>query len=119
MGSVLRKLGPAGAWTDSNIRSLMECADINGDGRIQLKEFLQWVFQADDDHTAAFWGSIARPGGSCLADVEVARRALGDALAELSHVPARDFQHVAELSALAAARDPLLEMVVAALCRVL
>jgi len=117
--TVLRKLGPEGAWSDNNIRCLMECADTNGDGRIELTEFLRWVFQVDDDHTAAFWGSVARPGGSGLADVEVARRALLDALAELQHLPAQDFQHAAELSALAAARDPLLEAVVAAVCEVL
>jgi len=43
--TVLKKLD-AKAWTDANIKKLMESIDANGDGIIQFDEFIDWSFSS-------------------------------------------------------------------------
>lgn len=39
---VLQSLDPGG-WSEEKVSLLLEAADINGDGRIQYNEFVEWV----------------------------------------------------------------------------
>jgi len=48
MTSVLQELDPA-TFSDAVVNRLMEAADIEHTGRIQLHEFLEWIFTAGQD----------------------------------------------------------------------
>eukprot|EP00928_Gymnodinium_smaydae_P021448 TRINITY_DN18366_c0_g2_i1.p1 TRINITY_DN18366_c0_g2~~TRINITY_DN18366_c0_g2_i1.p1 ORF type:complete len:285 (+),score=89.32 TRINITY_DN18366_c0_g2_i1:87-941(+) len=51
LGKILRQVQP-GAWNDDELDHLLWTADANGDGRIHMQDFLQWIFAGADDMTA-------------------------------------------------------------------
>ncbi|CAE8651384.1 unnamed protein product, partial [Polarella glacialis] len=48
LSDVLRHLD-AGVWTEERIDQVLKLADTNGDGRIQLEEFVHWMFGGVSD----------------------------------------------------------------------
>merc|ERR1711939_1065267 len=36
-------------WTDARIQNLMDTLDTNGDGSLQLKEFMDWVLRGHEE----------------------------------------------------------------------
>eukprot|EP00927_Polykrikos_kofoidii_P050988 TRINITY_DN44803_c0_g1_i1.p1 TRINITY_DN44803_c0_g1~~TRINITY_DN44803_c0_g1_i1.p1 ORF type:complete len:288 (-),score=73.16 TRINITY_DN44803_c0_g1_i1:135-998(-) len=57
---VLQHIDPV-AFTDAEVERILVCADTNGDGKIQVEEFVQWIFQGGHDQS-----SCLHAGGQVL-----------------------------------------------------